>query len=129
MNRLLTGLATGGLSELWNPQNYADIYKKIAGSDVGQSLGLPGGGGLGDLYNSITGANDVKAAYDQAMNDSRKNAGEIRDFLLNREDKAQGFYKPLQNMFQSAYGTQGIQGPQIPRVPGSKPLGGMFGGR
>ena len=104
-------------------------------------------GALGNVYSSISGnenpidglwntlrgnPQDIKAAYDQAMQTSQVQGDKIRDFLLGRQAQAQQFYAPMQSMFQNMYGSRGIQGPQTPGVPGSQPLGNpqmstMFG--
>lgn len=73
-------------------------------------------------------ANQVKEAYDRAAGDTRANAQQIRDFLLGREQRAQDFFNPLQQMFQNAYGTKGIQGPQVPRSP-MPSLASLYGGQ
>jgi len=91
-------------------------------TDFGHLVGDPAGYATGINKNGVTGIKDflsgnpdkVKAAYDQAISQSQNNGQQIRDFLLGREQQAQKFYQPLQALFSSAYGTQGIQGPQVP---------------
>lgn len=69
-------------------------------------------------------ANAQKAGYDQASQQTGVNQQKLMDFYMGQQARAQGFYKPLQSMFQSAYGTQGLQAPQLP----GKPLRSMYGG-
>jgi hypothetical protein len=71
-------------------------------------------------------ANNIKAAYDKALGDVEGNKRQMMDFYLGQQQKAQGFYKPLQEMFSKAYGG-GIQGPQVPKAPGVS-LASLYGG-
>lgn len=59
-------------------------------------------------------ADEVKAAYDQGMGYAQDSGGRIKDFLLGQQQQALGYYKPVQNMFNSAYGTQGLMPMQRP---------------
>lgn len=59
-------------------------------------------------------ANQVKAAYDTAMGQSKESGAKISDFLMGQQDKALGFYKKPQGMFDSAYGN-GLMPQQMPR--------------
>lgn len=79
--------------------------------------------GVGDIYNAVRGDPDaIKAAYDSAIAQSRQSGGEIRDFLQQQKQGAQGFFGPVQAMLQNLYGTGGIRPAQMPGVPGSQPL-------
>lgn len=62
-------------------------------------------------------ANDVKKAYDEAMGQTEQRSGRIRDFLMGQQQQALGYYKPVQGMFQNAYGS-GLQPQQTPRMGG-----------
>jgi hypothetical protein len=70
---------------------------------------------LGQAYHSIYGgpAEDVKAAYAKAMGESEQRSGRIRDFLMGQQGQALGYYKPVQNMFERAYGV-GLKPQQTP---------------
>lgn len=86
-------------------------------------------GGVKDIYNGLRGNPDaVKAAYDKQIQASKDAAAQMQQFLMGREAAAQGIYGPLQHMFNSAYGSEGIQAPVVPGVPGSSPLATMYGG-
>lgn len=70
----------------------------------------------------------IKKAYDQMANLATSMTGQTRNFLSGQEQKALQFWAPLQRMFGNAYGTEGIQGPQIPQAQGG-PLMNMYGGK
>lgn len=59
-------------------------------------------------------ANAAKAGYDQAGAASNAGTQKIVDFYMGQQAKAQANYKPLQDMFSSAYGTKGLQAPKLP---------------
>lgn len=86
--------------------------------------------GVKSIYNGLTGNPDaVKAAYDKQIQASKENAAQMQQFLMGREAQAQGIYGPLQHMFTSAYGSEGLQAPEIPRgTAGMTPLASMYGG-
>lgn len=121
----------------YNPFSWSGDDWKRAGLDAAT-------GGQYETYNAITGKgpsiykdavnvakgnpDEIKAAYDQAMAASQANAGQVRDFLMGGKAQAQGYYAPLQHMFQGAYGTEGIQAPQTPAFPQS-PFSSVAGGR
>lgn len=65
-------------------------------------------------------ANTAKAAYDQAIGQSQASGKQIRDFLMGQQEKALGFYQPMQQLFNQTYGSSGIQAPQIPRATGGR---------
>ena len=84
--------------------------------------------GVGGVKKMLFGDPDaIKSAYDEAMNRSKQMGNESKDFLLGQQQKALAHFAPLQNMFQGAYGTQGIEGPQVPQAVG--PLAQMYGGK
>ena len=84
--------------------------------------------GFGGVKKMLFGDPDaIKKAYDQAIGLSQQGSKDIKDFLLGQQGKAQQYYAPLQNMFQSAYGTEGIAAPQTPQAVA--PLSKMYGGR
>jgi hypothetical protein len=69
-------------------------------------------------------ANQQKAALDQAGQQTTQDTQNLVNFYMGQQAKAQGYYKPLQQMFNTSYGTGGIQAPVLPR----KPLNSMYGG-
>ncbi len=71
----------------------------------------------------------IKAAYDKAIGMAQTGGQNIQGFLMGQQGKAQQYYAPLQHMFNASYGTEGLQAPQTPGVPGSGPLAKMYGGR
>lgn len=86
---------------------------------------------VGDIYNSVRGDPDaVKAAYDQQIKASQDAQAKMQAFLMGAKGQAQRFYAPLQHMFAGAYGTEGIQAPQVPQASaaGVGPLNRMYGG-
>ena len=90
-------------------------------------LGGAATGAIGSAWDSIRGnPDDIKAAYDAAMGQSSANSEKLKQFLMQQQAKAQGFYAPLQGMFNRAYGQGNIAGPQTPQVPGSSPLTTMY---
>lgn len=101
-------------------------------------LGDPGGfisgtntEGAGGVKKMLFGdPNAIKEAYDKAMGISKSGTKEIRDFLMGQQGKAQQYFAPIQSLFQSMYGTQGIQAPQTPQgTQGMGPLAQMYGAR
>lgn len=97
-------------------------------------LGDPGGyftgtntGGVGGVKNMLFGdPNAIKAAYDKAMADAKAGGQDISNFLMGQQGKAQQYYQPLQHLFDTAYGTEGIKGPQTPPAGGSPILSSMY---
>ena len=101
-------------------------------------MGDPGGyvtgqntEGAGGIKKMLFGDPDaIKKAYDEAMGRSERMGKETRDFLLGQQAKAQQYYAPIQHMFQSAYGTEGLMAPQVPGgTMGMGPIQSMYGGR
>jgi hypothetical protein len=106
----------------------------LAGAAVGGPLGAVIGGGAGLLYGMYSQhkANDVANKYKAdltaatAGNDARM--AKLKQFYLDQQKQAQGYYAPVQHMYQSYYGTNGVQAPQVPHAPGVSSLGQMYGG-
>lgn len=71
----------------------------------------------------------IKAAYDQMAGLATNMTNQTRDFLNRRRDASLAYFGPLQHMFNSAYGTEGLQAPQSPQAAGVNPLAAMYGGR
>ncbi len=91
---------------------------------------------VGDIYKDakqgLMGNPDaIKEAYDRQIAATAQQSKEMRDFLMGQKGQAQGIYGPLQHMFQSSYGTEGLQSPQTPSAAGAGagPLSRMYGGR
>lgn len=88
--------------------------------------------GMGaDLWHGITGNPDaIRDAYDKQIAATKENQAAMQAFLMRQKANAQGIYKPLQHMYQSAYGSEGIQAPQIPQASaaGVNPLARTYGG-
>jgi hypothetical protein len=84
----------------------------------------------GDIYNAARGNPDeIKAAYDAQIKASQQQSAQMQQFLMGAKGQAQQFYGPIQHMFQRAYGTEGLQAPQIPHgTAGMGPLSRMYGG-
>ena len=84
----------------------------------------------GDLYKGTTGDPEgIKDAYNKQIQASKDSQQKLMDFLMGQKGNSLAFYGPLQHMFNASYGTEGIQAPQTPGVPGSGPLSRMYGGR
>jgi hypothetical protein len=85
---------------------------------------------VGDIYNTVAGdPRGAKAAYDAQIKASQQQSAQMQQFLMGAKGQAQQFYGPIQHMFQRAYGTEGIQGPQTPQgTAGMGPLSKMYGG-
>lgn len=84
---------------------------------------IPGYGAYDLLFKQP--ADQQKAGFDQATKTGNDGTQKLMDFYMGQQKQAEGYYKPLQNMFNSAYGTSGMQGPTY---AGGKPLGSMFNG-
>ena len=84
--------------------------------------------GFGGVKKMLFGdPNSIKHAYDQAMQMSQQMGQQTKDFLMGQEGKAQQYFGPIQNMYRSAYGAQGMQAPMIPQSPGG-PIQSMYRG-
>lgn len=72
---------------------------------------------LYDIRQGIHGNPDqIKAGYDAQIQASKDAQERQMNFLMQKKAQAQGIYGPVSRMFQSLYGTQGIQAPQVPRT-------------
>jgi len=86
----------------------------------------------GDIYNALSGnPKGAKEAYDQQIKASQASEERQRNFLMGQKQNALAFYAPLQHMFQSSYGTEGLMAPQVPggsqpQMPG--PMAAMYSG-
>jgi hypothetical protein len=81
----------------------------IAKGDAEQAFLGPGAAAKNYFFDDP--ANEAKAAYDQAMGQSQHSAQQIQDFLMGQQKQALGYYQPVQNMFNTAYGSQGLKPP------------------
>ena len=85
---------------------------------------------IGDIHKGLWGdPESVKAAYDAQIQASKDAQRQMQDFLMRQKGQAQAFYGPIQHMYKSAYGTEGLQAPQTPGAPGVGPLQRMSGGK
>lgn len=74
---------------------------------------------IGGIWNGITGNPDaMKAAYDQQIQASKEAQAQLQQFLMGQKGAAQATYAPMQHMFNSMYGTEGMAAPQVPQAPG-----------
>lgn len=104
-------------------------WVNIAGDPAGYLTGVNKGGFSG-LVNALRGdPGAIKEAYDNMASMASGMTKDTRDFLAQQEGKALSFYQPLQHMFNSAYGSEGLQAPQTPPVGGRTILSSMNGGR
>ncbi len=86
---------------------------------------------VGDVWKGITGdPGAIAAAYDKQIQATKENQAAMQAFLMRQKSSAQGLYKPLQHMYQTAYGSEGIQAPQTPQASaaGVNPLARTYGG-
>lgn len=82
---------------------------------------------IGSLHKHIWGDTDaVKSAYDEQIQASKDAQEKMQAFLMGQKGQAQAAYGPLQHMFQAAYGTEGLQAPQVPSMNN---LAGMYTGK
>lgn len=85
------------------------------------------GESLYDVRQGLHGNPDaIKAAYDQQIQASKEHAERMKQFLMEQKGQAQAFYAPVQHLFQSAYGTEGLMPPQIPGVQGGGPISQLY---
>ena len=101
------------------------------GDPAGYATGINKNGFMG-VKNMLMGDPDAaKKALDQATQISQSGSENIKNFLLGQQAKAQQYYAPLQHMFSAAYGTEGMQAPQVPQASaaGAGPLSRMYGGK
>lgn len=105
--------------------------------DFGNLISDPGGyiggwnteGGPGLKKMLFGDPEAIKAAYDKAMADAKTGGKDITNFLMGQQGKAQQYFAPLSHLFQSAYGTEGIQAPQIPQAGAPGSLSALYGGK
>lgn len=99
---------------------------------VGDPLGYITGvnrEGFGGVKKMLFGdPESIKKAYDDMIAKSGAMGEANKQFLLGQQGKALQRYAPIQQMFNSAYGSQGIKGPQVPQVPQGN-INQMFGKR
>lgn len=86
---------------------------------------------LGEVWQGLQGNPDqIKAAYDAQIKASQQQQQQMQQMLMANKAQSQALYGPMKHMFQNAYGTEGIQGPQVPGgTPGMGPLSKAYGGR
>ncbi len=89
---------------------------------------------VGDIYNSanqgLRGNPDaIKEAYDKQIAASQQQSKEMKDFLMGQKGQSLAYWGPLQHMFNSAYGTEGIAAPQTPQAASPGILSSMYGKR
>lgn len=85
---------------------------------------------LGDAWKGVFGdPESIKQAYDKQIEASKASQAQMQQFLMGAKKDAQGFYAPIQSMFNRTYGAQpGIDAPKTPGVPNSGRLNGMYQG-
>lgn len=66
----------------------------------------------------------VSTSLQNLSNQAYSQGQQVKDFLLGRENNAEQYYRPMQQMFGSMYGTGGVMPGQAPGVPGSSPVKG-----
>jgi len=109
----------------WDDLGGGGIAENFFGDPAGYLTGT-NKQGFGGVKKMLFGDPDaIKKAYDQAMADAKSGAQNITNFLLGQQGKAQQYYQPLSNMFKSAYGTQGIEAPQVPQAAGGNILSAL----
>jgi hypothetical protein len=116
----------------WDWVKYTPVLSNIQGAATGdwaQALTGPAAPLVrgGKKYFFDDPANEVKDAYDKAASQSQASQQKYQQFMDQRRAEALGFYSPLQKLFQGAYGTNGLQGPQVPQAPGGT-LASLYGG-
>lgn len=81
-----------------------NIYSSVSGN----------GNPIDSLWNTAKGDPEgIKKAYDAAMGQNATNTQQLREQLAQGQQKALGYYAPIQSLYQNAYGTGGL-----------KPMGG-----
>lgn len=73
---------------------------------------IPGKGYLDYFFKQP--AQQAKAGYDATTQMDQQGTQKLMDFYAKQQAQAQAAYKPLQSMFTSTYGTQGIKPPVLP---------------
>ena len=115
------------MADTWD--TFKSTSKNFWGDPAGYATGTnkEGAGGVKKmLFGDPEG---IKKAYDDAMAKAEAMGQQGKQFLLGQQGKALAYYAPLQQMFNNAYGNQGLQSPQIPQAQGQGgPLARMYGG-
>lgn len=84
---------------------------------------------VGDVWKGVFGdSKGVQAAYDKQIAAAKQQSEEMKQFLMGQKGQAQAFYGPLQHMFNSSYGTEGLKPQANTMEQGSGPLSKMYGG-
>lgn len=87
-------------------------------TDVDKWSGLSDVPVIGDVWSGLWGDPEaVKSAYDAQIQASKDSQRQLQQFLMGQKGAAQGIYAPMQHMFKSTYGTEGMQAPQTPAAP------------
>lgn len=80
---------------------------------------------LSSIMNGLEGDPAGMAAQLQKLSNQAYGQGQqVKNFLLGRENNAEQYYRPMQQMFNTMYGTGGVMPGHAPGVPGSVPTGG-----
>lgn len=80
---------------------------------------------LSNAANALEGdPNQLAGELNQLAGTAYSQGQQVKNFLLGRENNAEQYYGPMQQMLGSMYGTGGIKPVSAPSVPGSKPFGG-----
>lgn len=58
------------------------------------------------------------AGLSQLQQQAYAQGNNIKDFLMGQKANSEAYYKPMQQMFGSLYGTGGIKAPVAPKAPG-----------
>jgi len=95
---------------------------------LGYVSGINKGGWTGSIDVLKGNPGQIKQAYDDMMAKAQSMTADTRNFLSGQEGKALKFYQPVQGMFNSMYGTGGIQAPQVPQAAG-QPFSRTLGAR
>lgn len=88
-----------------------DDFWNLVGDPAGYVSGYNTEGLSGIKKGLFGDPESIKKAYDDMMGTARQMTGETRQFLGNQQGKALAQYAPMQHMFQSAYGTNGLTPP------------------
>lgn len=90
--------------------NYGQAGKDFV---VGSSLvGDPLIAAKSEFFDKPAAAN--KAALDAAAGANAAGYQGLQNFYAQQKQNTLGYYKPLEHMFSNAYGTEGLQAPQLP---------------
>lgn len=83
---------------------------------------------VGDVWSGLWGDPEaVKTAYDAQIQASKDSQLQLQQFLMGKKGEAKATYAPMRHMFQSMYGTEGMQAPQTPQTTqGPQAQGGQL---